>query len=103
MDTKEKNGSGAWRVEAMAHAKALYVDQCMGERMADPPLRLSGRGMPAFDWTLSDQDVADVLTYIRNSWGNQAAAVDAKQVGDVRKALREYGPRYRRLITQSSH
>lgn len=74
-----------------------------GDRMANPPLRPTGLGMPAFDWKLSDQDVADVLTYIRNAWGNQAAAVDAGQVGDVRKALKEYGPRYQRLITQSSH
>lgn len=74
-----------------------------GERMADPPLRPTGLGMPAFDWKLNDQDVADVLTYIRNAWGNQAPAVDAGQVHDVRQALQKYGPRYERLITQSSH
>ena len=30
--------------------------------------------MPAFGWRLDDQQLADVVTYIRNSWGNQAPA-----------------------------
>jgi len=41
--------------------------------------------MPAFDWRLSDQEVADVVNFIRTSWGNQAAEVKA---GDV-KAIRQ--------------
>ena len=40
--------------------------------------------MPAFDWRLSDQEVADVVNFIRTSWGNQASEVKA---GDV-KGLR---------------
>ncbi len=32
-------------------------------------------GMPPFAQKLSDEDVASVLTYVRNSWGNQAPAV----------------------------
>jgi mono/diheme cytochrome c family protein len=39
--------------------------------------------MPSFAWKLSDQEVADVATFIRNSWGNQASAVS---VSGVRKA-----------------
>ena len=41
-------------------------------------------GMPPFSHTLSDSDIASVLTYIRQSWGNQAAPVsqlDALQQG----------------------
>jgi mono/diheme cytochrome c family protein len=41
--------------------------------------------MPAFAWRLSDQQVADVVNFIRSSWGNQAGSV---KVGDVEK-LRE--------------
>ena len=41
--------------------------------------------MPAFDWRLSDQEVADVVNFIRTSWGNKAGEVKA---GDV-KVLRE--------------
>ncbi|HEX5319709.1 MAG TPA: cytochrome c [Stellaceae bacterium] len=43
--------------------------------------------MPAFGWLFNDEQAAAVLTYIRNSWGNAAPAVDAGQVHDVRKAL----------------
>lgn len=43
--------------------------------------------MPAFDWKLSDDQVAAVATYLRNSWGNAAPAVSAKDVGDLRQKL----------------
>jgi mono/diheme cytochrome c family protein len=43
--------------------------------------------MPAFDWRLTDAQVAAVLTYIRNSWGNAAAAVPASAVADQRASL----------------
>lgn len=36
--------------------------------------------MPSFAWRLSDDQVADVLTYVRNSWGNAASPVDAATV-----------------------
>ena len=41
-------------------------------------------GMPPFMLTLSDQDVADVLSHIRNSWGNRAPAVSELDVKQVR-------------------
>lgn len=44
--------------------------------------------MPAFGWNLSDENVADVLTYVRNTWGNAAAPVSAANVKEVREALR---------------
>ena len=34
---------------------------------------------------MSDQDVADVITYIRNAWGNAAPAVTAAEVAKARK------------------
>ncbi|MFC4278090.1 cytochrome c [Achromobacter aloeverae] len=42
-------------------------------------------GMPAFDDRLTNQDVADVLTFVRSSWGNKAPAVTADQVAKIRK------------------
>jgi mono/diheme cytochrome c family protein len=36
--------------------------------------------MPAWKGTLSDSDIAAVITYIRGSWGNKAGAVTAAQV-----------------------
>ena len=41
--------------------------------------------MPGFDWRLTDKEVADVVTFVRNSWGNKAAAVTASDVAKVRK------------------
>lgn len=41
--------------------------------------------MPAFAWRLSDQEVADVVSFIRGSWGNQGAPVKASEVADLRK------------------
>jgi mono/diheme cytochrome c family protein len=40
--------------------------------------------MPAYaKW--SDQEVADVTTYIRNAWGNAAPIVTPEQVAKARK------------------
>lgn len=41
--------------------------------------------MPAFAWRLSDQEVADVVSFVRGSWGNTASAISAAQVADIRK------------------
>jgi mono/diheme cytochrome c family protein len=45
--------------------------------------------MPQFAWLLKDGEVAAVLTYIRNSWGNAAPAVSAGEVGNARRAFVE--------------
>jgi alcohol dehydrogenase (quinone), cytochrome c subunit len=41
--------------------------------------------MPQFRQQLSDQDAADVITFMRSRWGNQAAAVSAAQVAKLRQ------------------
>jgi mono/diheme cytochrome c family protein len=41
--------------------------------------------MPAFAWRLSDQEVADVVSFIRSSWGNKGEPVKASTVTDLRK------------------
>ncbi len=40
--------------------------------------------MPTFRDRLSDQQIADVLTFVRSSWGNRGAAVNATQVAHLR-------------------
>ncbi|HHT7586834.1 TPA: c-type cytochrome [Klebsiella michiganensis] len=47
----------------------------------------TGAGMPAFAEKLSDDNIAAVLTYIRNSWGNAATPVDTRTVAEARKKL----------------
>ena len=51
---------------------------------ADQP---TGPGMPSFAWKLNDDEVAAVLTYVRNSWGSSAPAVDSRQVGQARASM----------------
>ena len=43
--------------------------------------------MPQFSWILTDDQVAAVVTYIRNSWGNSAPPVNT---GDVHKARQAF-------------
>jgi len=41
--------------------------------------------MPSFGWRLNDQQVADVVNFIRTSWGNSAQdTVTAKDVEKIR-------------------
>jgi mono/diheme cytochrome c family protein len=42
--------------------------------------------MPPFGGRLSDQEIADIVTFIRSSWGNQAPAVAPEQVAKIRTA-----------------
>ena len=51
-----------------------------GERYDNP--------MPAFDY-LTDNEVADVLTYVRNSFSNKAGGVKAEEVSIVRKSKKK--------------
>ena len=47
----------------------------------------TGAGMPRFDWRLPDDNIAAVLTYIRNSWGNRAPRVTPDDVKQARSQL----------------
>jgi mono/diheme cytochrome c family protein len=40
--------------------------------------------MPALEY-LSDQDIADVLTYVRNAFGNKASFIEPSEVKAIRK------------------
>lgn len=58
-----------------------------GGRAGPTPTRPSPTTMPSFAWKLTDQEIADVATYVRNSWGNRAAPVSAGSVAKLRKSL----------------
>jgi mono/diheme cytochrome c family protein len=47
----------------------------------------SALGMPGFGWRLTNDEVAQLLSFIRSSWGNQAPGVSAGDVGRVRASL----------------
>ena len=43
--------------------------------------------MPRFAWRLSDKDVADVVSFIRSSWGNSASPASSADVAKIRGPL----------------
>ena len=47
--------------------------------------------MPRFGWRLNDAQVAAVVTYVRNAWGNAASAVSVDQVSAVKTNLATSG------------
>jgi len=49
--------------------------------------RPTALSMPAYAWKLDDAQVAAVATYVRNAWGNQAPAVSASQVANLRRKV----------------
>ena len=44
-------------------------------------------GMPGFGWRLSNAEIAQLLTFIRSSWGNQASSVSESEVARVRAQI----------------
>jgi alcohol dehydrogenase (quinone), cytochrome c subunit len=46
-------------------------------------------GMPGFGWRLSNEEVAQLVTFIRTNWGNHASSVTAGEVARVRGSLNE--------------
>jgi mono/diheme cytochrome c family protein len=55
-----------------------------GQQVPATSTRPSTFTMPAFGWRLSDQQVADVASFVRRSWGNQSGDVTATQVKNLR-------------------
>jgi alcohol dehydrogenase (quinone), cytochrome c subunit len=41
--------------------------------------------MPAFAWRLTDQGAADIISFIRSSWGNDAKPIEAAKVAALRR------------------
>ena len=55
-----------------------------GGRAAATDARPTSPAMPSLGYRLNDAQIADVVTYVRNSWGNAAAPVSAETVQDQR-------------------
>jgi mono/diheme cytochrome c family protein len=58
-----------------------------GVQSARTPQAPTGPAMPTFGWKLSDAEIADVATYIRNAWGNAATPVKQAVVSNARAKL----------------
>jgi mono/diheme cytochrome c family protein len=89
----EVDGSGAPRIypplpgnanlQSAIAASTLRIILDGAQTLTTPRAPNAG-SMPAYADKLSDQEIADVATYIRNSWGNSASAVTAAQVAKAR-------------------
>jgi mono/diheme cytochrome c family protein len=80
--------SGSAVVQQTDPASLLHV-VLRGARSAATSGAPTGAAMPQFGWILNDDQVAAVLTYIRNAWGNAAPPIAASEVGKARKMLVE--------------
>ena len=60
-----------------------------GSRLPSTKTAPSDLGMPGFAWRLSDDETAQLVTFVRQSWGNNAAAATASDVKKVRGSIDE--------------
>lgn len=82
---------------ALAHNSAVLSDDpsslisvvLRGSQMAITQNEPTGLMMPDFAWRLDDKQVADLLTFVRSSWGNNAPAVTADEVKELREEIKE--------------
>jgi mono/diheme cytochrome c family protein len=91
----EENGSGAPRIYPplpgnanLQSADALSTLRIIldGAQTVTTPRAPNKGSMPAYAAKMTDQELADVTNYIRNSWGNAAPLVTADQVARARRA-----------------
>ena len=70
-----------------ADATSLIRVVLIGSRAVATSAAPTAPAMPAFGWNLDDTEIADVLTYVRNTWGNAASAVQPEDVAKLRGRL----------------
>ena len=75
--------AGATSALASENASAINITLNGSQRIVAAGLPDAYR-MPAFREQLSDQEVAEVLSFVRSSWGNHGSAVDAQAVSTLR-------------------
>ena len=89
----EADGSGAPRIYPPLPGNALLQSAdplstlriiLDGAQTVTTPRAPNPGSMPAYAKQLSDQEIADVANYIRNSWGNAAPLVTPAQVAKAR-------------------
>src|SRR4030088_2235239 len=90
----ETDGSSAPRIypplPGNANLQSAYPSSTLrvildGAETVTTPRAPNAGSMPAYAAKMSDQQIADVTTFIRNSWGNAAPAVSAAQVAKARR------------------
>lgn len=67
-----------------SHPSSLINIILHGPQRPKPPVPAAWREMRAYREVLSDRDVADLASFLRNAWGNEGGAVAIRQVTDQR-------------------
>jgi len=90
------DGSGAIRtfpnlvnneaVNALDPVSLVHV-VLKGSSMPSTQTAPSKLAMPGFGWRLNDTDVAEVLSFVREGWGNHSKPVSSTEIVRVRKTL----------------
>ena len=73
------------------NAQSVIQVTLEGGKMPDTPADRMAFTMPAFNH-LSDEEVAIIVNFIRNSWNNTSPEVSAKDVAEIRQFLRNKAP-----------
>jgi mono/diheme cytochrome c family protein len=81
---------GSSAVQAKTPDTVIHV-VLAGAKIAATTGKPTGFAMPAFDWKLNDKEVADLVNYIRNAWGNHASLTSADTVSKVRRDVERDG------------
>ncbi len=74
-------------VVSSQHLEGLLRVIIQGATGNEVAAHMSNAHMPAFGWKLDDRAVADVATFLRNSFGNVGDPVDPADVKDARERL----------------
>ncbi|WP_115717577.1 c-type cytochrome [Gallaecimonas mangrovi] len=69
-------------------ANNLIHAMLKGTRAAHTAKVQTAAGMPSFAWKMDDKQIAGVLNYVRNTWGNGAVAIKAEDVAKLREDLK---------------
>ncbi len=78
--------AGSAIVRSIAADSVIHI-VLAGGRPHDAPGVPTVDAMPPFDREFDDAEVADVASYVRRSWGNDAPPVDARMVRRLRKSV----------------
>ena len=73
------------------NAQSVIQVTLEGGKMASTPADRMAFTMPAFNH-LSDDEVAIIVNFIRNSWNNTSPEIEAKDVAEIREFLRNKAP-----------
>ncbi len=75
------------------NAQSVIQVTLEGGRMAATPHDKMAFTMPAFN-QLGDEEVKDIVNFVRTSWTNQAPTIQTKDVTEIRRFLEKKSPHY---------